>query len=150
MASAFCLLTLGLCNLGSEQMQTAQQNTPAPRRGLFAGTANLLGLGGITNAVGGILNPQQLNYEVPDTIINRGGGAPHQSPCEQLFRYVSDGRQWKGVMELYDSNPNSEILVETQFSLPPGTPKNVSFALSSEWKSSNQSFLAAHWKNSAA
>lgn len=127
MASTLCLLTLGLCNLGS--VDQAQQNRPPPQRGGLLGTAsNLLGLGSLTGGGGSsqsFFQPQaNIQFEVPQK-QNYNAGAPQQTACENIFRYVHDGNQWKGVITLYDNEANTEIFVDTHFMLPRGTPKSV-------------------------
>jgi hypothetical protein len=133
MATAICLLTLGLCNLGANQMQEAKQSSSAPRLGLFGTGSNALGLGSISNTVGGLFNQQQRepqsNSQSRERFNYQAGGAPQQTACEQVFRYNSDGRQWKGVIELYNNEVNREIQLEALFIVPSGTPQNVSTQL---------------------
>lgn len=136
LSASLCLFSAALCNVAVldqklfEQPQN-QQNQQVGGGNLINQATNLFGsftgLGGFT---GGGANP------------NRGQGqgqgqkpkTPHQSPCAKKFQYVTNGREWKGIIKLKNIDVNENTLLEADFVLPQGTQRRVSvdFTVSTE------------------
>lgn len=109
-----CLFSVALCNVGNVdqylfgQQQPNQQNQNLGFGGqatnIFNGFANAAGLGQFTQQ-----NPQ--------------GGRPkppYPSPCRQRFQYVTDGREWKGIIRFKNMDLTRDNVIAADFILPQG------------------------------
>lgn len=123
LSASLCLFSAALCNVAVLDQklfeQPQNQNQQIGGGALLNQAGNLLGsftgLGGLT---GGGANP------------NRGQGqkqkTPHQSPCGKKFQYVTNGREWKGIIKLKNIDVDEDTLLEADFVLPQGTQRRVS------------------------
>lgn len=115
-----CLFSVALCNIGTldQTLFANQQQTPQPQQqspGLFGQATNLFN-GFVNQASLGTVNLNQQQGQV--------GGRRPQSPCGRRFQYVTDGRQWKGVLKIPNINLARGLVIEADFALVQG--RNVS------------------------
>lgn len=108
-----CLFSVALCNVGNLDQHLFSQQAAAPQQqygqqqqqGLFGQATNLFN-GFVNQGLGGynFNNPQQQTRP--------------QSPCMKKFRYVTDGRQWKGVIKIANIDLSNDLVIEADFALP--------------------------------
>lgn len=125
LSASLCLFSAALCNVAIldqklfDQPQNQQQNQQLGSGSLVNQATNLFGsftgLGGLTGA---------------GTNPNKGQGqkqkSPHQSPCAKKFQYVTNGREWKGIIKLKNIDVDEDTLLEADFVLPQGFSRKVS------------------------
>lgn len=121
LSATVCLYTAALCNVavldqslfgpqqGGQQQQYNGQNLLGTATNLFN-----VGLGALTGTGG---RPQGQGNNRPRS--------PHQSPCPGKFQYVTNGREWKGIIKLKNVNPNADTRLEVEFLLPQGLQRRV-------------------------
>lgn len=127
LSASLCLFSAALCNVAVldqkvfEQTEVHQGGYQSPQasnqQGLLGAATNFLGglgLGGsnYNNAYGQGQNQKQRT--------------PHQSPCANKFQYVTNGKEWKGIIKLKNADINRDITVEAEFILPAGSQRRVS------------------------
>lgn len=125
LSASLCLFSAALCNVGvldqhifeqgSQPVHNQQQgqlgngaliNTATNLFNQFAG-----GLGGYNN------NNNNNNYQNRPA-QGQKPRTPHQSPCPKKFQYVTDGREWKGIIRLKNVDVNHDTLLEADFLVP--------------------------------
>jgi hypothetical protein len=127
-ATTLCVFSAALCNVGQldqnlfgNQGQGAQQQQQQPQGNQQYGGGALINtatniFGGLVGGLGGYNRPggqgQGQGQRPPQQ--------PHQSPCKAKFQYLTDGKQWKGIIKLKNIDVNQETLVEADFVLPQG------------------------------
>lgn len=130
-APSLCLFSAALCNIqildqklfdqaanqvGGNQQFNNQQGTGA----LINQATNLFNA--FTGGFGGGNNNQNNNRPAQGQGQGQGQGqkprSPHQSPCPNRFQYVTDGREWKGIMKLKNIDLNVDTLLEADFLIP--------------------------------
>lgn len=123
LSASLCLFSAALCNVAvldqslfPQGNQPQQQQQQLGGQNLFGTATNIFnaGLGALTGG-GGRPNQGQGNKPRP----------PHQSPCPGKFQYVSNGREWKGIVRLKNINPSQDTKLEAEFVLPAGLQRRV-------------------------
>lgn len=132
LSASLCLFSAALCNVavldqklfeqgGNQQQQQQQQGYGNGQlinqaSNLFGNFANQAGFGGLNGAAN---RPQ-----------GQGGQgqkrSPHQSPCGKKFQYVTDGREWKGILRIKNIDINRDTLIEVDVVLPQQGNRRVS------------------------
>lgn len=123
LSASLCLFSAALCNVAVldqslfGQQQGNQQQQQLSGQNLFGTATNLFnaGLGALTGTGGGGRPQGQGNRPRP----------PHQTPCAGKFQYVTNGREWKGIIKLKNVNPNVDTRLEAEFVLPQGMQRRV-------------------------
>lgn len=139
LSASLCLFSAALCNVAVldqklfEQQGNQNQQQVVGNGALINQATNLFG--NFANQGLGVLtgNRQgQGNGQRQGQGQGQGNGqgqkpkAPHQSPCRNKFQYVTDGREWKGIIRLKNVDINRDTLLEVDFVLPQGAYKRVS------------------------
>lgn len=91
LSASLCLFSAALCNVAVLDQNLFDQQNSQQQYGngaLLNQASNFLGSFGLGGLNGGQVQGQ--NRQRP----------PHQSPCGKKFQYVTDGRQWKGIIKL--------------------------------------------------
>lgn len=108
--NTLCLFSAALCNIAVIDQGLFEQQGSQP-------------------AVNGGINNQGVNF----VVINQGQNSPQQnqawtphSPCGKKFQYVTDGRQWKGILRVKNIDVHHDIDLKVDFVLPQGLHKKVS------------------------
>lgn len=128
LSASLCLFSAALCNVAVLDQKLFEQGGNQQQQGygngqlintatnLFGSFANQAGFGGLT----GTANRPQ----------GQGGQGqkrpPHQSPCGKKFQYVTDGREWKGILRLKNVDINRDTLLEVDVVLPQQGNRRVS------------------------
>lgn len=121
LSASLCLFSAALCNVAVlDQNLFEQGSQPVNHQpqgqigsGALINTATNLfnqfagGLGGYNN---------NNNYNRPAQ--GQRPRTPHQSPCPKKFQYVTDGREWKGIIRLKNVDVNHDTLLEADFLFP--------------------------------
>lgn len=110
-SAAICLFSVALCNIGTldqnlfsqagNNQQQAQQNP-----NLFGQASNVFN--GFVNNGFGYLGGQQ----------QQGHRHRMQSPCGKKFQYVTDGREWKGIIKIANIDLSRDLVIEADFGIP--------------------------------
>lgn len=126
LSASLCLFSAALCNVAVldqklfEQPQNQQHNQQIGGGSLLNQASNLFGsftgLGGLTG--GGANHGQGQNQ-------GQKQKTPHQSPCSKKFQYVTNGREWKGIIKLKNIDINENTLLEADFILPTAVQRRV-------------------------
>lgn len=120
-AASLCLFSAALCNVkmldqklfepqGMQQQGGESQTIINQATNLFGNIANQ-GLGLLT----GNRQRQGQNQGQPQ---NQKQRVPHQSPCPGKFQYVTDGREWKGIIRMKNIDLNHDTTIFADFVLP--------------------------------
>lgn len=115
--NTLCLFSAALCNVAviDQGLFESQSQTHQP----------------VTNGGGGLVN-QGLGLLGLNQGLNLGGATNNrpahkpQSPCGKKFQYVTDGREWKGIIKVKNVDVNHDLQLEVDFTLPQGLQKRVS------------------------
>ncbi|XP_070492215.1 serine protease gd-like [Chironomus tepperi] len=111
-SAAICLFSVALCNIGTLDQslfnqagnnQQQQQQNP----NLFGQATNVFN--GFVNTGLGYLGGQQQQ---------QGQRQRLQSPCGKKFQYVTDGREWKGLIKIGNADLSRDLVIEADFVLP--------------------------------
>lgn len=106
-----CLFSVALCNIGSVDQQIFNQQ---PQQNQQQGGFGQNVYNGFANAAG----LPQFNQNQNQNANRNKPKQPHASPCKMKFQYVTDGREWKGIIKLKNIDLSHDTLVEADFSLP--------------------------------
>lgn len=122
LSASLCLFSAALCNVavldqklfeqqGNQQQQIGNGALINTATNLFGSFANQAGFGGLTGN-----KPSQ---------GQRQPRPPHQSPCGKKFQYVTDGREWKGIIKLKNVDIDRDTLLEIDLVVPQGSQRRV-------------------------
>lgn len=150
LSAQVCLFSAALCNIavldqhlfeqqGNNQNGASQQagggkliNTAANLFGNFASQAGIGGFGGGNQGNYHGQGQGQGNYhrQGQGQGYHQGQGqgqghrrSPHQSPCGKKFQYVTDGKEWKGIIRIKNVDVNHDLMLEAEFVLPQGAQR---------------------------
>lgn len=127
LSSSLCLFTAAFCNVAVLDQKLFEQEVPhngyhatqaANQQGLLGATTNLHGGFGVLAGT----NSNNNQYQGQQSQKPR---TPHQSPCAKKFQYVTNGRDWKGIIKIKNVDVNRGFNLVAEFILPQGTKKNV-------------------------
>jgi hypothetical protein len=117
LSASLCLFSAALCNVAvlDQNLFDVQGGQQQIGNGALINQAtNLLGSFGL----GGFNGNRQGQGQ------NRQR-TPHQSPCGKRFQYVTNGREWKGIIKLKNIDLNQDTTLQADFVLPQGLQKRV-------------------------
>lgn len=143
--ASLCLFSAALCNVAvldqklfEGNLQDQQQQQQIGDGAFVNAAANLYGsfVNGF-NGNGNVANRQGQGHGHGNGQGQKNGHGqgknkqrqPHQSPCPNKFQYVTDGRQWKGIIRLKNIDVNKNTRIEAEFVLPHGMQRRVIFHL---------------------
>lgn len=119
-SAALCLFGVTLCNVGSLDQnlfgdQQAQNQQPSFG---FNGQNFFNAFTGLNQQFNSPV--QQQSQQQQQQLNGRNGNRrpPHQTPCPGRFRYVTDGKEWIGVMKFPSFDLSKENIIEADFVLP--------------------------------
>jgi len=121
-SAAICLFSVALCNIGTldqslfNQAGNNQQQQQQQNPNLFGQASNVFN--GFVNTGLGYLNgqPQQQQQQQSHRL---------RSPCGKKFQYVTDGREWKGIIKIANIDLSRNLVIEADFGIP--QVRNLSF-----------------------
>lgn len=133
LSASLCLFSAALCNIAVldqkvfEQQEVHQGGNhnqhAANHQGLLGTTSNLLG--GLAAGLGGFTGTQNINNNNQAQAQGHKQRTPHQSPCAKKFQYVTNGREWKGIIKLKNVEVNHDTHLEAEFIVPQGSQRRV-------------------------
>lgn len=114
-SAAICLFSVALCNIGTlDQNLFSQagnnQQQPQQNSNLFGQGANVFN--GFLNTGLGYLGGQQQQQQQ-----QQGHRHRMQSPCGKKFQYVTDGREWKGLIKIANADLSRNLVIEADFAI---------------------------------
>lgn len=140
-SASLCLFSAALCNVAVlDQHFEQQSNHNHPQNQQYNGqgvvdqASNLFG--NFANAGLGALGVNQGNRP-QNQGHGQGGhgqgqghgghnrGPPHQSPCPKKFQYVTNGKEWKGIIRIKNVDINRDTHLDVDFILPSGLQRRV-------------------------
>lgn len=135
LSASLCLFSAALCNVavldqnlfegGNQQAQPQQQ--PGYGSGqLINQAANIFGSFANQAGFGNQQGNKQGQGQGQGQGNNKNPRPPHQSPCGKKFQYVTDGRQWKGILRLKNVDVNHDTTLEVELVVPQQGNRRVS------------------------
>lgn len=130
LSASLCLFSAALCNVAvlDQKLFDQQGNQPQQQQGLGNGAL----INTATNLFGTFANQAIVGFTGNNqNNANKNGQGhkprpPHQSPCPKKFQYVTDGREWKGIIKLNNVDLNHDLKLEVEFVLPQAANRRVS------------------------
>ena len=111
-SAAICLFSVALCNIGTLDQSLFNQagnnqQQPQQNPNLFGQATNVFN--GFVNTGLGYLGGQQQQQQ--------GHRHRMQSPCGKKFQYVTDGREWKGIIKIANVDLSRNLVIEADFGI---------------------------------
>lgn len=145
LSASLCLFSAALCNVAVLDQRVFEGNPQDQQVG-----QQQIGDGALVNAAANLYGSFLNGFNGKGNAANRQGQGqgqghgnghgnghgqgnnkqqrqPHQSPCPNKFQYVTDGRQWKGIIRLKNIDVNKHTRIEAEFVLPHGMQRRVIF-----------------------
>lgn len=117
LSASLCLFSAALCNVAVLDQKLFEQGNQQP-----SNQQQGIGSGGLLSSATGLLNNFAGGFGGQNNNNNRPGQGQkpraHVSPCPKKFQYVTDGREWKGIIKLKNIDANRDIILEADFVLP--------------------------------